>query len=297
MEIDKHNKNIWMFWDKPGQFRDSLSEMCYNSWVKNYPDYSVNIVDRETIKELIDPDMLNPLIKNIHSAGYSKPMAATSDLIRVLLLHKFGGIYVDVDVLSIRRAPEYLLENDFANVYKGKTFKRFHTPDTTTCEQFLSHLNIPQVWFLKANTDTYIINKFKQGMVDFCGTKYKHNRRQHNYRDGAGGYFFCGTMLKVLCREDDMFCTELKKSTLTNNPGHLQSKKWLFFRNKEKRKYTSLTDQERQYIESGKLHHTLKLSTCGCPGGFSKSMKDKYFKEQVFAPDTIISKIKEIYIK
>lgn len=296
MKISNNNKNIWMFWDQPGEFRDPLAEMCYNSWVKNYPDYNVNVVDRKSIKELIDPNLINPLIENIHSAGYGKPIAAISDLIRVLLLHKFGGIYVDVDVLSIRRAPEYLLESDFANVYKGKMFKQFHTPHTTTCKQFLSHLDTPQVWFLKANTDTYIINKFKQRMVDFCGTNYKHNRQQPNYHDGVGGYFFCGTMLKVLCRQDDTFCTELKKATLTKNPGHLQSKKWIFFRNKEARKYTSLTNQERQYIESGNLHHTLKLSTCGCPGSFSKSRKDKYFKEQVFAPDTIISKINELYI-
>lgn len=296
MEINNNNKNIWMFWDKPGEFRDPLAEMCYNSWVKNYPDYNINIVNMRTVLELLEPDLINPLTKNIRSAGYGKPIAAISDLIRVLLLQKFGGIYVDVDVLSIRRAPEHLLERDFVNVYKGKMFKQSHTPDTTTCKQFVSQLSTPQVWFLKANTDTYIINKFKQGMIDFCGTKYKRNRQQPNYRDGCGGYFFCGTMLKVLCREDEMFCTELKKSILTKAPGHLQSKKWLFFRNKEVRKYTSLTEQERQYIESGRLHHTLKLSACGCPGGYSKSEKNKYFNDHVFAPDTIISKINELYI-
>ena len=296
MKIDKHNKNIWMFWHDPDNLRDPLAEMCYNSWVNNYPDYTVNMVNMQNVRDLLDCDIIDPLVKNIRRSKFGKTMTGICDMFRVLLIHKYGGIYVDVDVLSIRRAPEFLLERDFLNVYKGKTFKQTHTPDTLTNEQFLSHINTPQSWILKANTDTYIVNRYQQEMIEFC-TNYNQNRRSVDYRDGRCGYFFCGNMLKVLCKKDTKFCTEMKKLVLSSSPSHLQSKKWLFFRNKEARKYTSLTEQERQYIESGKLHHTLKLGGCKCPGGYSTYEKNKYFNDRVFAPDTIISKIREIYIK
>ena len=296
MEVDKHNKNIWMFWHDSNNLRDPLTEMCYNSWVNNYPDYTVNMVNMQNVRDLLDGDIFDPLVKNIRRAKFGKTMTSICDLFRVLLIHKYGGIYVDVDVLSIRRAPEDLLEREFFNIYKGKIFKQSHTADTLTNEQFLSHIKIPQNWMLKANVDTYIVNRYQQEMIEFC-TNYNQNRRSIDYRDGCGGYFFGGNMLKVLCKKDDKFCTEMKKLMLSSSPGHLQSKKWLFFRNKEAKKYNSLTEQERQYIESGNLHHTLKLGGCKCPGGLSKNEKTDFFNKHVFISDTVISKIKELYIK
>ena len=295
MKINNNNKNIWMFWHDSNNLRDPLTEMCYNSWVNNYPDYTVNMVNMQNVRDLLDSDIFDPLVKNIRRARFGKTMTSICDLIRVLLIHKYGGIYADVDVLSVRRAPEFLLERDFFNVYKGKMFKRTHTPDTLTNEQFLSHINIPQNWILKANADTYIVNRYQQEIIEFC-TNYNQHRRSVDYRDGRGGYFFGGNMLKVLCKKDTKFCTEMKKLVLSSSPGHLQSKKWLFFRNKEAKKYNSLTEQERQYIESGNLHHTLKLGGCKCPSRYSSDEKNKYFDEHVFASDTIISKINELYI-
>lgn len=83
-------KNIWMYWQ--GELPDLVAK-CITTIQDKHPDYNVYILNDENIKEFCDEDYYT--FKNITSQQ-------KADLIRLNLLYKFGGIWVDASTILLR---------------------------------------------------------------------------------------------------------------------------------------------------------------------------------------------------
>lgn len=79
-------------------------EKCISSWSKKLKDYQIKEWNDENIDELIkgvDSKFLNDAIKE-------EKYAFISDYIRLLALQKYGGIYLDTDVLVYKNFNKFL---------------------------------------------------------------------------------------------------------------------------------------------------------------------------------------------
>lgn len=88
------NKTIWMCWfqgeDDPEM--PKLNRKCINRWIKFNPDYDVNILSDSNIMDYV------PEFYDIIAESPNRSHAAKSDLLRLLLLSKFGGVWVDASL-------------------------------------------------------------------------------------------------------------------------------------------------------------------------------------------------------
>ena len=72
------------------------------SWINNHKNWEVKIWTEENLKL----SYINNHINDIHKKRYNQK----SDIIRLELLYRYGGVYVDTDILSIKNISN-LLDN------------------------------------------------------------------------------------------------------------------------------------------------------------------------------------------
>jgi hypothetical protein len=90
------HKKIWMCWFQ-GLDHASLpllNRKCIEKWIELNPDWQINILDNSNINNFVPEyfDIVNN--KNLSVAN-------KSDILRIILLKKYGGVWVDASVYPI----------------------------------------------------------------------------------------------------------------------------------------------------------------------------------------------------
>ena len=104
-KFDNNKKIIFSFWEPKGNIPGYL-KLCIKTWKKFLSDYEIIILDYESLKEYLGTKLYSQIIFK------DMPIAIQSDAIRVALLNKYGGIWMDTDTI--------ILNNKFI-----KEFKKF----------------------------------------------------------------------------------------------------------------------------------------------------------------------------
>ncbi len=91
----KHSKIIWWCWLQGIKKAPSIVNACYNSLKLSFPDRDIKVVDGDNWKEYVE---LPEYIIEKWEKGRI-PAAMFSDLLRLQLLIKYGGIWIDSTVL------------------------------------------------------------------------------------------------------------------------------------------------------------------------------------------------------
>ena len=101
-------KKIFTFWEPRDKIPGYL-KLCIKTWKKFLPLYKVIILDYQSSKDLLGEELFSKIIcKNM-----SLPIQA--DAIRVALLNKYGGIWLDTDTVILN--SEFI--NKFTNYELG----------------------------------------------------------------------------------------------------------------------------------------------------------------------------------
>ena len=87
-----HTKKIFSFWEPKEKIPGYIC-LCIKTWKKYLPNYKINILDYRGVKEFIGYKLFN----NIISKKMALPIQA--DAVRVALLKKYGGIWMDADTI------------------------------------------------------------------------------------------------------------------------------------------------------------------------------------------------------
>lgn len=99
--IPKKLHYVWI-----GGNKTELAQKCIDSYYKFLPDYEII----EWNESNINLDWFDDIGKKFYQDNYNnKKYAFCTDLARLYILNKFGGIYVDADVEFIRRLPDEFL--------------------------------------------------------------------------------------------------------------------------------------------------------------------------------------------
>lgn len=107
-EYSKSNKTVWICWLQGIENAPILVQNCYESICKHLKDWNIVVITSENLSQYTEfPDYIikkweKGIISNTHF----------SDLLRVELLAKHGGLWIDSTVLCTGEVPEYISESE-----------------------------------------------------------------------------------------------------------------------------------------------------------------------------------------
>jgi hypothetical protein len=136
-EYFKSNNNIvpkiiWTYWDN-----DEIPEfikLCLNNWKKVCSDYEINILHKSNVDKYI----------NIPNNFYKIPSYRQSDIARLLLLQKYGGIWIDASTILFVSPDKFISKNNIT---------LFLTPGSNNKD-----IIVYENWFISAPKNNLIIN-------------------------------------------------------------------------------------------------------------------------------------------
>ncbi len=113
--LHKHPKVIWWCWLQGFDNAPEIVKVCHRSLQKNLNDYDIKVIDAKNWKNYVE------LPKFIEQKWNKKqiPPALFSDLLRLQLLIKYGGTWIDATVLCTGKehTKEYLAADLFLFQY------------------------------------------------------------------------------------------------------------------------------------------------------------------------------------
>lgn len=126
---------IWMYWDRPVEDAPPFVRYAIESWRIKNPTWEVRLLDEQTLAEWA----------SIPSPTGSRKIQGRSDAIRLALLKRYGGVWVDATCCCVRPLDEWLPPLMVSGF--------FAFPDSYPGR-------IIQSWFIAADRDNYLIGRW-----------------------------------------------------------------------------------------------------------------------------------------
>ena len=136
-------RKIWILWYQGLSEAPFIVKKCITSWKIENPNWEVIVLDKENLNDYID-DALPP--EKIEKLTFTK----RSDLFRLQLLAKFGGVWADATTLCMKPLDDWIDE------YAGSGFFAFSKPGK---DRILSS------WFIAGSKDCPIIKKWNEYFI------------------------------------------------------------------------------------------------------------------------------------
>lgn len=155
-------KILWLYWHQGEVNAPRLVAQCLQTWRDSNPTWDVRVLDDETVREEVPVDDLPSDIS----------LQALSDVIRLRLLRKYGGVWVDATAYSVRPLDDWLPQ------MTGSGFFAFTLPAPD---------RLIGSWFLAACPGSPLIERW-----DSAATLYWHIRRR------ADAYFWVHYLFEFL---------------------------------------------------------------------------------------------------
>ena len=86
-------KVIWSCWFQKRDQAPELVRKCLQSWEDHNPGWEVRVLDAETVCRYVD------LRSHIDLSRQTLIAASLSNIVRILLLHEYGGVWADATTL------------------------------------------------------------------------------------------------------------------------------------------------------------------------------------------------------
>lgn len=165
---------IWMLWLQGWPQAPEIVQACLRTWRFHNPDYEIRALTRESVGEHLDAAAVFEL-----AAKKSMSAAALSDVIRLELLTRHGGVWADSTTYCLRPLSEWLP----ARMTSG--FFAFARPGP---DRMLSN------WFLAAQAESPLVSVWR----DFAYAYWAA-------RDRAGAYYWCHHQFAAGYAADEQF--------------------------------------------------------------------------------------------
>ena len=156
-EEEKSNK-IWICWFQGIENAPELVKACYNSVVKNYNDKEIIVLTEENYKQYVD---IPEYILKKWEKGYIT-FAHFSDILRIELLSKYGGLWLDSTIFTTKRSELVFNENIELFVYKQVDLDRKNPLSI-----------VASSWLMYSNKNNNIINLTKKLLHEYW-KNYNH---------------------------------------------------------------------------------------------------------------------------
>ena len=154
------SNRIWMCWFQGIDNAPDIVRLCYQSVMENNPDKEITIITADNFSEYVDfPEfILDKWKKGIITYTHM------TDLLRLELLIKYGGMWLDATVLCTGTPPRYFFESDlffFQALKPGKD----------------GNANYISSWLITAKTN----NRILMATRELCYAYWKENNSMWDY--------------------------------------------------------------------------------------------------------------------
>lgn len=156
-------KHIFLLWLQGWENAPWLSKQVAESWKMNNPDWKINYIDLENLKDYVND------IDYIYDTDKTITPQAKSDIIRLSLLKNHGGIWADATMLCMQPLDHWVdetVEKIGMWMYRGGGYRGK-----------LPHSWGWASWFIVAKKNNEIINKWK----DACDRYWEKNNKALEY--------------------------------------------------------------------------------------------------------------------
>jgi hypothetical protein len=139
--ISTNSHYIFTFWEPHHSIPGYLS-LCMKTWRKNIPDnYNIIILDYSNLQDYLSSKLLNQILcKNM-------TLQIQADAIRVAILYKYGGFWMDVDTL--------IINHNFMNMFSGSDLIMFG----------ISKIKQQHIGFIYASNNSKILKAWLKGII------------------------------------------------------------------------------------------------------------------------------------
>lgn len=154
---------IWMLWDSGWNDAPYMQKSCMQSWKQHNPEYQVRALNLTQAVQLIN----RSAFVSDYAWNNLATIQAKSDIIRILLLARYGGVWADASLLCMEPLHTWLnTSKEFvAYIRRDRKVKPWHEPWVAS-------------WFLATQTDSYMIQTIKKAVITFWinqkGAKYEY---------------------------------------------------------------------------------------------------------------------------
>lgn len=153
------NKTIWILWLQGWDKAPWLAHMIKESWIHNNPGWSVVLLSESNLSEYTTD------IPYIQKPGVT--LQAKSDIIRLSILNKHGGVWADATLLCTQTLDTWVCK-----ATEPSGFWMYHGSDWGTD---INHG--PASWFIVSKAQSYIISKWKAA----CDQYWAHHNEPSKY--------------------------------------------------------------------------------------------------------------------
>lgn len=193
LEYTNLPKNIYVFWYDGFDNLPPIVEMCIKLWEELNPEFNVLKLDKNDLENALDELGLS----NLHI-----PIQHLSDILRVYMLSKYGGLWVDSTVLPVVPLKKWLPKNCEQSFF---AFRCHHAPYCLISNWFLvssSNHEIIEEWlkeilsyWYKSRT-LYMDPRKGNPMPENPLYEVYDNKRSDTYPYFCHHYLFTGLILK-----------------------------------------------------------------------------------------------------
>lgn len=173
---NKYPDKIWQCWFQGQNNMPFIVKKCTDS-VQKYHGERVIFLDKTNIFDYIN---LPQYIIDKHSKGII-PYANFSDILRLSLLLKHGGCWVDSTIFLTEKIPDEILNSDFFTFRSFKTNILKYVDNIDDFNLWSNHLNsvisIESPYFIKAKAGNPIIN----GVLNLFLEYWKYENEVKDY--------------------------------------------------------------------------------------------------------------------
>ncbi len=141
----EHSKVIWWCWLQGIETAPTIVRVCYNSLKQHMTDYEIKVIDNKNWKEYV---VLPDYVIEKWEKGRI-PAANFSDLLRLELLIKYGGTWIDSTVLCTGFDTQMTQKTQ--NFLDSELFVFQYTPQGTTKDISISN------WFISAHSNNEVL--------------------------------------------------------------------------------------------------------------------------------------------
>lgn len=155
------DKNIFLLWLQGWDKATWLNNQVAESWKINNPEWKIHLMDLANLKDYVtDIDYIYDTTKNITPQ-------AKSDIIRLSLLKKYGGVWADATLLCMQPLEHWVHE-----AVEPASLWMYHSSLKGIKKKI-----IPACWFIVSKKEEYIITKWKED----CDKYWSINNFAKNY--------------------------------------------------------------------------------------------------------------------
>lgn len=152
-------KHIWLWWEQGWEQAPFICSITKKTFQKLNPEFNINLVSKINLGDYLE---------NYEWIFQCEGPAFRADIIRLLLLQKYGGVYADAATFCCVKLIDFIKEISFDQfwAFDIKTFNKLPNDRRTVAS-----------WFYMATENNYIVNTFTNVFVD----KAKRNPKRHHY--------------------------------------------------------------------------------------------------------------------